>query len=261
MAELKGPVLFTGSLGSIRAYYNKTLKRYIVSTKGGSTREMIMENAAFARQRENMNEFKICAIWAKHLRRSLLAISHLFQGYYFSEIMAMAKSIQKHDTVNVRGIRSIESSLDAMLLTGLNFNREHPFEQSLTQSPEIVLSTDKRTVTLRLMNFKSRLRINWPTRFESYRIALCTAQLPDFVWDDLKQEYLPVAPKMEKLSVATFSDWKHVSSDAEDIVLTATFAEPALVVALGVEVSMAEGDASSMNRPGFGTMKIVECFV
>jgi len=102
-----------------------------------------------------MNEFKICAIWAKHLRRSLLAISHLFQGYYFSEIMSMAKSIQKHDTVNVRGI-----------------------------------------------------------------------------------------------------------------VLTATFAEPALqfagttlVVALGVEVSMAEGDASSMNRPGFGTMKIVECFV
>jgi len=51
MTELKGPVLFTGSLGSIRAYYNKTLKRYIVSTKGGSTREMIMENAAFARQR------------------------------------------------------------------------------------------------------------------------------------------------------------------------------------------------------------------
>jgi hypothetical protein len=65
-----------------------------------------------------------------------------------------------------------------------------------------------------------------------------------------------------------FSDWKRLSSDAEDIVLTATFAEPALqfagttlVVALGLEVSMAEGDTSSMNRPGFGTMKIVACFV
>ena len=197
MAELKGPILFTGSIGTIRAYYDKVLIKYFVSTKGGSTREMIMKNAAFARQRENMSEFKVCAIWAKHLRRSLLAISHLFQGYYFSEIMAMAKSIQKHDTVNLRG-----------------------------------------------------------------------TQLPDFAWDGLKQEYLPVAPKMEKLSVVTFSDWKRVSSDGEDIVLTATFAEPALqfagttlVVALGLEVSMAEGDTSSMNRPGFGTMKIVECFV
>jgi len=71
-----------------------------------------------------------------------------------------------------------------------------------------------------------------------------------------------------KFKGSYFSVWKHVSNDAEDIILTATFAEPALqfagttlVVALGVEVSMAEGDTSSMNRPGFGTMKIVECFV
>jgi len=71
-----------------------------------------------------------------------------------------------------------------------------------------------------------------------------------------------------KFKGSYFSVWKHVSSDPEDIALTATFAKPALqivgttlVVALGLEVSMAEGDTSSMNRPGFGTMKIVECFV
>jgi hypothetical protein len=35
MAELKGPILFTGSIGGIRAYYDKSLKRYFISTKGG----------------------------------------------------------------------------------------------------------------------------------------------------------------------------------------------------------------------------------
>ena len=33
MAELKGPIQFIGSMGNIRVYYNKTLKRYIVSRR------------------------------------------------------------------------------------------------------------------------------------------------------------------------------------------------------------------------------------
>lgn len=268
MAELKGPIIFTGSIGNIRAYYNKTLKRYIVSTKGGSTKEMIKKNPAFARQRENMSEFKECAMWASQLRRSLLSIEHLYQGYYFSEIMAMAKCIQKHDDVNLRGVRSIESSKDAVLLTGINFNRFHPFEQVFSHKYEITLSEDKKTVTLKLLGFKSFSRINWPVRFESYRIALVIAQLPDFTWIEQKREFLPVAPGMHKLSVTTFSDWHRVSTELEDIILTASFPQPALqipgttvVVAMGLEVSMATDSVPGMNFSGFGTMKIVECFV
>ena len=33
MAELKGPFLFTGSIGNIRAYYNKTIKRFVLSKR------------------------------------------------------------------------------------------------------------------------------------------------------------------------------------------------------------------------------------
>jgi len=268
MAELKGPIIFTGGIGNIRAYYNKTLKRYIVSTKGGSTKEMIKKNPAFARQRENMTEFKECAMWASQLRRSLFSIEHLYQGYYFSEIMALAKSIQKHDDINLRGVRSIESSKDAVLLTGINFNRFHPFDQVFSHKIEITFSEDKKTVTLKLLGFKSFSRISWPVRFESYRIALVIAQLPDFAWYEEKREFLPVAPGMERLSVTTLSDWRNVSTNLEDIILTATFPKPALqipgttvIVAMGIEVSMATGIATGMNYSGTGTMKIVECFV
>jgi uncharacterized FlaG/YvyC family protein len=44
MGELKGPILFTGSIGGIRVYYDKSLKKYIVFTKGGSTKEIIENN-------------------------------------------------------------------------------------------------------------------------------------------------------------------------------------------------------------------------
>jgi hypothetical protein len=61
MAELKEPIQFIGSIGNIRVYYNKTLKRYIVSTKGGSQKALIKKNPAY---RECMTEFKACAYWA-----------------------------------------------------------------------------------------------------------------------------------------------------------------------------------------------------
>lgn len=63
MAQLKGPIQFIGSMGNIRVYFNKTLKRYIVSTKGGSIKELIMKSPDYARQRENMSEFKsLCVL-------------------------------------------------------------------------------------------------------------------------------------------------------------------------------------------------------
>jgi hypothetical protein len=49
MAELKGPIQFTGSLGDIRVYYNKTLKRYIVATKGGASKNLIKRSPQLAR--------------------------------------------------------------------------------------------------------------------------------------------------------------------------------------------------------------------
>lgn len=268
MAELKGPIIFTGSIGNIRAYYNKTLKRFILATKGGSTKALIANNPRFARQRENMSEFKACGEWASQLRITLISICHLFHGYYYSEMMSMAKSIQKHDDQHIRGARSIESSKDDRLLTTLNFNRSHPFDQVFTHRYVILFSEDKKTVTVKLLGFKSFSHINWPERIVSYRIALAIGQLPDFVWNAVRERYQPIIPGMEKLSTTSYSDWHACSTEPEDIILSASFAQPALqqpgttvIVALGIEVATSNGNSSPINQSGFGTMRIVECFV
>lgn len=268
MAELKGPIQFTGSLGNLRAYYSPTLKRYIVATKGGQTRDMIKRNPTFVRQRENMQEFKACSFWSSQLRKSLLSIDHLHKGYYFSEIIALAKTIQKHDDVHLKGTRYIESSKDAQLLTFLNFNRIHPFDQVFSHQFEILFSDDKKTITLKLMGFKSVSRINWPVRFESYRIALVIARIPDYIWNERDKCFQPVLPNLERQSIATFSDWHPRSTETEDIILSASFVQPAfpqpgitVIVAMGIEVSMDPGVMNSDTQSGFGTMKIVECFV
>jgi hypothetical protein len=268
MAYLKGSIQFIGSLGNLRSYYSKTLKRNVLSTKGGASKELIMNNPAFARTRENMNEFKACGLIAKQLRMSLLSIAHLHQGYYFSEIVALAKRIQKRDEINPRGFRSILASQAANLLTYINFNKFHPFDTILSHVYEIFASDDKQTVTLKLLGFKSFSRLNWPTRYMSYRVALVIAQLPDFVWVEEDKNYRPVINDMERLTITTFSEWLPCSTELDDIILTASFPKPPLqqpgttvVVAMGIEVSSYPSNAAILNPSGFGTMKIVECYV
>lgn len=268
MAELKGPILFTGSVGGVRAYYDKVLKRYTLSTKGGSTKEIINNNPTMARQRENMSEFKACSKWASQLRKSLDSIGHLHYGYYYPDIVGLAKLIQKQDYQGIKGSRAIESSKYSKLLKSINFNKEHPFDQVFVNQYEILFSDDKQSITLKLIGFRSKIRINWPTHFESYRIALVCSQQPDWVWNTLDKKYRPIIDNLQFKSVTTFTDWRIPGNAEEDIILTASFASPALqypgttvVVALGLEVSAYPLDSSITNTSGVGTMKIVECFV
>jgi hypothetical protein len=268
MGELKGPILFTGSIGDIRVYYDKSLKKYIVSTKGGSKKEIIENNPNMARQRENMSEFKACTKWTSQLRKALDSIGHLNYGHYFSYQVAVAKLIQKQDDVGLKGHRSVESSMYPRLIKSLNFNALHPFDHVFAHQYDVQFSSDKRTVTLKLMGFRSFSRINWSSRYEVYRITMVIAQQPDWIWDEQNELFTPTVDKLETLSVTAFSDWHSRSTEPVDIILTASFAQPALqqrgtmvVVALGLEVSAYQLDSSMSNATGVGTMKIVECYV
>ena len=268
MGELKGPILFTGSIGNIRAYYDKALKRYVLSNKGGASKNLILKSPKLARQRENMNEFKGCSKWASQLKRSLEKIDHLFKGYYFSSIVAMAKLIQKQDDVGERGVRSIESSKFSKMLPSLSFNNLHPFDQVFLPRYTLQFSEDKTTVTLNLLDFKSFTGIYWPEKYESYRVSLVIAQMPDFAWNPADKVYLPIYKGLKNVSAAAFSDWHSRSMVPVDILLSASFASPALqlpgtivVVAIGIEISTYPLTGSIRNASGAGTMKIVECYV
>jgi hypothetical protein len=244
MAQLKGSIQFTGSIGNVRSYYNKKLKRNILATKGGASRDEILKNPAFARTRENMNEFKACSMWASLLRKSLFGISHLYGGF-----------------------RSVESSKIPTLLTTLVFNRSHSFDSALSDKPSVSLSDDRQTVTLTLNGFSPYSRLHWPSRYASYRFALVIARLSDMAWSKEELTYRPVYRDLEQLSVTTYTEWFSWNTDTQDIILNATFAAPTLlqegvtvVVAMGIEVSTVQLKPTDSYTSSLGTMKILECF-
>jgi hypothetical protein len=42
----------------------------------------------------------------------------------------------------------------------------------------VLFSQDKQTVTLKMLGFKSFMHLNWPARYQSYRIAQPALQQP-----------------------------------------------------------------------------------
>jgi len=267
MATLKGPILFTGSVGGIRCYYDRALKRWIISTKGGQSKELIKKSPRLALQRDNMNEFKVCSKWASQLQKSLVSICHLHKGYYFPKIVKLGKTINLHDLENEHGKRSLESSKAPRLLLGINFNTFHPFEEVFSLPYTVLFSEDKKTVTLKLLGLISKTHINWFERYASYRITLAIAQVPDYVWNKKARMYKPVIENVAILSETTCSEWLEYGTHSQDIILDAAFAKPAfqipgttVIVAMGIEFSKTKVAPNTVTT-GEGTMKIVECFV
>ena len=77
MARNDGPIQFSGSLGNIRSYYGKSLKKHILSAKGRVNKDLIKNNPAFARIRDFMNGFVGCTKWVSMFRKYLLVVRHL----------------------------------------------------------------------------------------------------------------------------------------------------------------------------------------
>ena len=267
MAQLIGPIRFTGSVGNIRSYYDSRVKKYIVSTKGGASRELILNNPEFARTRENMNDFSACSMWASLLRKALISMSALFRGNYFNNIMKYAKRIQKFDVVNPRGSRMVESSKYARMLQLIRFNEDQPFDLAFCFPLQVSLSEDKKRVTLKILGFRSYGHLYWKSPFQSYRFTMVIAQLADMVWDKTEKKFTPTISDLEQYSETVSSKFYNRSTEEIDIILEASFAEPALqhpgttvVVALGVEVSGYNNTDPYLSIQS-GTMQIVECFV
>ena len=110
-------------------------------------------------------------------------------------------------------------------------------------------------------------RISWPARYKFYRLAMVIAQLPDFAFNEKDKCYEPVVAGLEEFTVTAYTEWKPQSTEAEDLVISASFSKPALqhlrttvIVALGIEVSPGLGEVFKGGIVGVGSMKIVDCF-
>jgi hypothetical protein len=125
MAKLKSLLKVEGTLDNLTFY--KGTDGYFVRTKGGVSKNRIMNDPAFARTRENGTEFGSIAGSGKLLRSALGPM--LFKAKdskLTSRLVKVMGQIKNLDTVSARGARNVAQGMSSTmanpLLEGFDFN-------------------------------------------------------------------------------------------------------------------------------------------
>lgn len=125
MAKLKSLIKLEGTMEDLTFY--KGSEGYLVRTKGGVSKNRIMNDPAFARTRENGNEFGSIASSGKLLRNALgPMIFKAKDSKMTSRLVKVMGQIKNLDSVSARGLRNVAEGLTnptaTTLLEGFDFN-------------------------------------------------------------------------------------------------------------------------------------------
>ncbi len=176
MAKQHGVIKLTGTLGDVTFYQNRY--GYQAQTKKGISREKLMTDPAFARFRENIQEFTAISRAGKYLRDTINVIA--FQSKdktLVQRVVKLMKRIKNLDLTSIRGLRTPGTALqDASvreLLKGFEFNDRAHLTQVLFHLPEL----DAVTGTITLEDFNVQNSLLFPVAATHVELSCAWAQI------------------------------------------------------------------------------------
>lgn len=130
MAKLRSLIKLEGTMEDLTFY--KGADGYFVRTKGGVSKNRIMNDPAFARTRENGAEFGSIAGSGKLLRTALgPMVFRAKDSKLTSRLVKVLGQIKNLDSVSARGARNVAEGLNATsstsILEGFDFNARATF--------------------------------------------------------------------------------------------------------------------------------------
>ena len=149
MAKQKGIIKLAGTIGDISFYKSKD--GYLAREKGGVEADRIKNDPAFARTRENGQEFGMAAKAGKLLRDAARPLMmRAADNRAVSRITKLMSDIRKLDDVSPRGERTVGVAIANQaakdLLNGLNFNNRATLSSILFHPYTLDNSTGNITI-------------------------------------------------------------------------------------------------------------------
>lgn len=153
MAKVRSLIKLEGTMEDLTFY--KGTDGYFVRTKGGVSKNRIMNDPAFARTRENGTEFGSIASSGKLLRSAVgPMVFRAKDSKLTSRLVKVMGQIKNLDSVSVRGARNVAEGLNnpsaVTLLEGFDFNARATMGSVLNTS----LTVDTATGALSLLGFE-----------------------------------------------------------------------------------------------------------
>jgi hypothetical protein len=264
MAIQTGIIKYRGSFKSIRQYVQLHDPNNYASEKGGANGDLIKNNPAFARTRENMNEFGGCGLAVKAIRIGLLnLLPEQTDKYFTARLMKVVKEINRRDDQGLRGKRSIFFSGDRPYLGTMKLNVMEKNELFIDSqfSFEHPITRAEATLTLTGFNVKPMFV---PKGATHYRIQNHLSIIADYSWSEVNRCYEPLST-LNKKSAFTYSEYMAVGASLTDDLVTAfpvgttLTDEVSVIQCVGVEFFQLIGTTHYSPLKG-SCMKVVEVF-
>lgn len=159
MAKLNGLIKFEGTLENLTFY--KSADGHFVRTKGGASRNRILNDPAFARTRENGAEFGSIAGSGKLLRTALgPMVFKAKDSKLTSRLVKVMGQIKNLDDVSIRGARNVAEGINhamaAPILEGFDFNVRATFGSVLKS--KVAVDVLSGAVTVEPFNPEEQMR-------------------------------------------------------------------------------------------------------
>jgi len=223
MAYLTGVIEYLGSFKSIRHYKNRNDPKIYASEKGGANVDLIKNNAAFARTRENMFEFKGVGIAVKAIRKGL---QHLLpehaDTHFTGRLVDVVKQINLRDGEGEHGRRAIPFSSNRTMLKALNLHEKRKIDFELkkcikTSHPE---SRAEATIFVNGLNPAPSLVPGSP---QYYRVIIHLSIISDYTYSENQRSYAPLN-EVNGANAHTYSEYTPINTPLT-VALKAAFPE------------------------------------
>ena len=211
MAYQTGVIEYKGSFKSIRHWKNRKDPKIYAGEKGGACKELIMNNPAFARTRENMKEFGGCGVVAKAIRRGMIQLIPEHTDTHFTgRLMKIIKMINLKEEVGLRGKRAIMISQNRTMLKSLDLHEKRKIDYELKNSIKKSHSDSRAdaTITVNGLNPSPHLV---PGNAQFYRVVNHLSIVSDYVYVDGNKEYRPLST-LDRTAAYVYSDYTPVNS-------------------------------------------------
>lgn len=176
MAKQNSLIKIKGTLDDLTFY--KTRDGYLVRTKGGITKERILNDPAFARTRENGKEFGHLAKSGKLIRTALRQmLQKAKDSRVTTRLTQTLAKVKNEDIVSLRGDRNVGIGLDTdagkAILKDFDFNNQATLHSMFFAS----FTVDTSTGAIAMDNFNPSNDMLYPTEATHVQLSSGFARL------------------------------------------------------------------------------------
>jgi len=264
MAIQTGNIKYRGSFKNIRQYRTLNDPNTYAGEKGGANRDLILNNPAFARTRENMNEFNGCGLAVKAIRQGLMnLLPEQTDKYFTARMMKVVKEINCRDYEGFRGKRAIIFSGERPFLSTFKFNPMEDYTQKLINkfSFEHPIGRAEATLSLTALQLKADYI---PKGAKYFRVQNHISVISDYTYVEANRRYEPLS-QLNTVSAFAYSAYTPVETALTDEIVaafpqgTAPGTDDTVIQCVGIEFFVKSGPTGYARIKG-GSMVVLDVF-